>query len=270
MDKQLSPTLLMSIRDRMTKRITLPILKKMVDFLTRRIEKRIKGYVSQGWKAKTLNDFQDWLINLPDDLSPMQTAAMDSCDLYTLLSEFSTLRQEIKLQNREQHRAIRTLAETLDEYQKTSELFKNRSEGIALLEERIRETSVQDSEKRTVIPFLDMRDALSRGLISSRRIAENKSLLRLPPKGIESAIEGYEMAIRRFDRALASVGIFPLACKGKPFDPKTMKAVDIKSVEGIQNGMVIEELLTGFVRKNEVIRFAEVTVNKSEPIGKTD
>jgi len=269
MNKAFSPTLLMSIKDRITKRVTLPILKKMVDFLSRRIEKRIQGYVSQGWKAKSLNDFQNWLIDLPDDLSPMDSATMDSCDLYTLLSEFSALRQEIKLQNREQHRAIRTLSETLDEYQKTSELFKNRSEGIALLEDRIRETSIEDSEKRTVIPFLDMRDALSRGYISSKRIAENKSMLRPAPKGIESAVEGYAMAIRRFDRALASVDIFPLACKGKPFNPKTMKAVGIKSIEGIQNGIVVEELLTGFVRKNEVIRFAEVTVNKHSSADKT-
>ncbi|MBF0450897.1 MAG: nucleotide exchange factor GrpE [Candidatus Magnetomorum sp.] len=265
MKKNVSPTIIMSIRDRMTKRVTLPVLKKMVDFLTRRIEKRIEGYVSHGWKAKTLADFQEWLLDLPDTLSPTQSATMDACDLYTILCEFSSLRQEIKLQNREQHRAIRTLAETLDEYQKSSELFKDRSEGIALLEERIRATSIQDSEKRTVMPFLDMRDALSRGYASSKRIADNKSLLRPAPKGIESTIEGYEMAIRRFDRALASVDIFPLACKDKLFDPKTMKAVGSKSIEEMSDGMIVEEMLTGFVRKNEVIRFAEVVVNKIRP-----
>lgn len=262
MKKNFTPGVFSSIRDRFTKRVTLPVLKKMVEFLTRRVEKRVQGYVSSGWKAKSLSDFQDWLIDLPEDLSPTQSATLDSCDLYTILSEFSALRQEIKMQNRAQSRAINTLSETLDEYERTSNLFKERTEGIALLEERIRTTSIQASEKRTVMPFLDMRDALVRGYDSCKRISENTSLLRPSPKGIESIIEGYEMAIRRFDRALASVDIKPLECFGKPFDPKTMRAVGTKSVKDYADGIVVEEMLTGFIRKQEIIRLAEVTVNK--------
>ena len=263
MKKKKSPGIISSIRDRITKRVTLPLLKKMVDFLSRRIEKRVQGYLSSGWKAKTLTDFQSWLIDLPDELAPSESATLDSCDLYTILSEFSALRQEIKLQNREQHKAIQTLAETLGEYEKTTQLFKDRTEGIALLEEKIRSSSMDASEKRTVMPFLDMRDALVRGLESCKRLTENTGLLRPAPKGIESAIEGYEMAIRRFDRGLASVDIVPIKCKGMPFDPKTMRAVGTKSVTEYANGIVVEEMLTGFVKKNEVIRLAEVVVNKA-------
>jgi molecular chaperone GrpE (heat shock protein) len=253
-----------SIRDRITKRVTLPVLKKMVEFLTRRIDKRVQGYVSNGWKEKSLSDFQNWLIDLPEDLTPSQSATLDSCDLYTILTEFSTLRQEIKFQNREQNKAIKTLAETLEEHEKTTQLFKERTQDIALLEERIRTTSIQASEKRTVMPFLDMRDALMRGYNSCKQMNENTSLLRPAPKGIESIIEGYEMAIRRFDRALASVHIKPIECIGKLFDPKTMRAVGTKSVKDQTDGIVVEEMLTGFIRKQEVFRLAEVIVNKIE------
>jgi len=262
MKKNHSPGVFSSIRDRFTKRVTLPVLKKMVDFLIRRIDKRVQGYVSSGWKEKSLSDFQNWLIDLPDDLTPTQSATLDSCDLYTILSEFSSLRQEIKFQNREQNKAIQTLSETLDEYEKTARLFKERTQDIALLEERIRTTSMQASEKRTVMPFLDMRDALVRGYNSCKRINESSSLLRPSPKGIESIIEGYEMAIRRFDRALASVDIKPMECIGNPFDPKTMRAVGTKTDKDYDDGIVVEEMLTGFVRKQEVIRLAEVTVNR--------
>jgi len=261
MKKNYSPGVFSSIRDRFTKRVTLPILKKMVDFLTRRIDKRVQGYVSSGWKAKTISDFQNWLIDLPEDLTPAQSATLDSCDLYTILTEFSSLRQEIKLQNREQNKAIKTLAQTLDEYEKTTRLFKERTKDIALLEERIRTESVQTSEKRTVMPFLDMRDALVRGYNACQQMSENTSLLRPSPKGIESIIEGYEMAIRRFDRALASVDIKPIKCLDQPFDPKTMRAVGTKTIEEYADGIVVEEMLTGFIRKQEIIRLAEVTVN---------
>jgi molecular chaperone GrpE (heat shock protein) len=262
MKKNHSPGVFSSIRDRITKRVTLPFLKKLVDFLTRRIDKRVQGYASSGWKAQSLSDFQSWLIDLPDDLTPTQSATLDSCDLYTLLSEFSSLRQEIKLQNREQHKAIQTLSETLNEYENTARLFRERTKDIALLEERIRTRSVQASEKSTVMPFLDMRDALVRGYNACKQMNENSSILRPSPKGIESIIEGYEMAIRRFDRALASVDIKPMECIGKPFDSKTMRAVGTKTINDHADGIVVEEMLTGFIRKQEVIRLAEVTVNK--------
>ena len=126
------------------------------------------------------------------------------------------------------------------------------------LEENIRKSC----EKRTVLPFLEVRDALARGLGASKTIAASKSFFRPAPKGIESVAEGYEMALRRMDRAMASVNIIPVETVGNRFDPKTMKAVDKKGVSGMEKGMVVEELLTGFVRGQEVLRTAEVVVSE--------
>jgi len=249
-------------KDSIHKRITLPLLKRIIEFLYLIANKIIAGYVYTDWKEKTLNDFKCWLIDLPDDIPASQSATLDSCDLYTILGEFSSLRQEIRIQNREQAKAIKTLSSFIESYKDTYELFKDRTKEIANLEDRIKLSTEKESEKRMAIPFLDMRDALVRGLKASKNIIESKSILRPIPKGFEGTIEGYEMAIRRFDRALSSVGILPIKTVGNQFDPKTMRAIEKRSVPEINEGEVIEELLSGFLFGEEVLRTAEVVVNE--------
>ncbi len=241
-----------------------------VHFFSTKLGERIEdGQDLTEWKQTALKDFRFWLEDIPDAV-PGETADMDSCDLYTLLSEFSGLRQEIKMQNREQNKTLQTLSSFIGAYQETFEVFKERAEDLATLEERIR----QASEKRAVMPFLDVRDSLARGhhgcrdlAGAIREVANAKGLFRSAPKGMNEIVdgmdgitEGYEMALRRFDRALALVNIRPMETLGQPFDPKTMKAVGRRVAADADEGTVIEEHLSGFVREDEVIRTAEVIV----------
>jgi molecular chaperone GrpE len=231
-------------------------------YLRKKIENKIRKYhLIYDWKEKVFEDFSAWLAALPEKSVIEKPAngeptTMDACDLFTLLSEFTALRQEIRIQNREQGKTLSTLTGFIEAYQETSNLFKDRTRALSELEENIRKTS----EKQTVLPFLDVRDALVRGLGATTAMAATKSFFRPAPKGIESVMEGYEMALRRMDRALTSVNAMRVETVGKRFDPKTMKAVDKRSGSGIEKGMVVEELLTGFVRGQEVLRTAEVVV----------
>ena len=240
----------------------LPWMIRGGEYLRKKIESRIRKYhLVYDWKEKAFEDFSAWLSALPEKpatekLTTGESATMDSCDLFTLLSEFTALRQEIRIQNREQDKTLSTLTGFIEAFQETSNLFKDRTRALSELEENIRKSS----EKRTVLPFLEVRDALVRGLGASTAIAASKSFFRPAPRGIEGVVEGYEMALRRMDRALTSVNVMPVETVGKRFDPKTMKAVDKRSASGLENGMIVEELLTGFVRGQEVLRTAEVVV----------
>ncbi len=209
------------------------------------------------WKRKMISDFSAWMTDLPDE--PIDTGKVEtaSCDLYTLLTEFISLRQEIRMQNREQHNTLRTQHSLIEDHHRMIELFKSRTEQLAVLEENIRLAA----EKKTILPFLIIRDALVRGLESSRRIATAKGFFRRPPRGIGGIVEGYEMALRRFDRALSYLGIEPLESVGTPFDPASMKAVGKRHDDTAADGIVLEERLTGFIRGPEILRTAEVVVN---------
>lgn len=239
-------------------KVWLPFLIWRSKYLRKKIETRVRKYhLIYDWKEKVFSDFSAWLAALPEDNSSADTSeTLASCDLFTLLSEFTALKQEIRMQNREQGKTLSALSSFTEIYQETAELFRNRTQAISLLEENIR----RSSEKRALMPFMDVRDALVRGRHASISIASVKSFFRPAPKGIESITEGYEIALRRLDSALASTDIMAVETVGKVFDPKTMKAVDKRSGTGIKKGIVVEELLTGFVRKDEVLRTAEVIV----------
>jgi len=126
-----------------------------------------------------------------------------------------------------------------------------------ILQENIR----RSSEERTAAYFLDLRDALQRGLTASGRVASARSLFRLPPKGIEGIVEGYQLALRRFDRALAHLEIRPVETVGRTFDPALMQAVDRRFEAAMAQDEVLEEVAGGFVRNGQVIRTARVIVN---------
>lgn len=241
------------------RKIFLPFMRRMVRMLSQSVKARSEGYhLRSAWKEKVLEDFTIWLEDLPDARPPGEGATMDVCDLYTLLSEFSALRQEIRLQNREQRKTLNTLSASIEFFQQTKDLFADRSRNLERLEERIR----KGTEKRMVLPFLDVRDALVRGHTASMKVAQSKRFFLRPPSSeIEGILEGYEMAIRRLDRALSLGNIYPVKTVGQPFNPKTMKAVGKRAVANMEKGVVIEEQLGGFVRNDEVIRTAEVTVN---------
>ncbi len=243
------------------RRVVLPLLKLISGFIRRRLDARQAPDATEAeWKEKALDDFRDWLTELPDGLPEEKSVAMDSCDLYTLLTEFTSLRQEIKLQTREQNRALRHHEALIDGYQEAAALFKERVSALAELEENIRLAS----EKKALAPFLDVRDALVRGLESARAVSQSRSFFRRPPHGIVGVVEGYEMALRRFDRALSHAGVAPLNTVGQPFDAATMRAVERRADPGREPGVVIEELLGGFIRGDEVIRTAEVVVNRGK------
>ena len=252
------------------KQVIIPFSQWLAVRLSRRARAKSRAYqmLPDGipdWKDKAREDFSVWLGALPDVPPAGEATTMDSCDLYTLLAEFSALRQEIKIQSKEQAKSIKTLSAFIDSYQKTSDLFEEaaalfqkRTNNLADLERRIR----QDTEKRAITPFLDVRDTLVRGHRAAQAVAASKSILRSSPKGIGGIVEGYEMALRRFDRALALANIYPVNTLHQPFDSGTMKAVNTRSVPGLEKGIVIEEQLGGFVMEDEVLRTAEVVVSK--------
>ena len=81
------------------------------------------------------------------------------CDLHDLFAEFAALRQEVRLQNREQSRAGRELAKAAAVYETAAALAQRREEDLATLEIRVSRAA----EDRCLRAVLEVRDALVRG-----------------------------------------------------------------------------------------------------------
>jgi len=242
------------------RKMVIPFYKFMAAFFSRRLVRKIEKKDMAEWKIKALEDFRFWLEEMPEQITKQDGTVLESCDLYTLLSEFGSLRQEIKFQNREQGKAIDSLNSLSKNYEQTLRLFGERTMHMDEMEEKIRTSA----ERRTALPFLDIRDALIRGREAGVEVSEQKGFFVSVPKGIDGIIEGYDMAIRRFDRCLKLIGMEKIETVGKPFDAKTMKAIEKRPDSTVEPGTVVEEQLSGYTRFDEVIRTAEVVVSYKE------
>lgn len=214
---------------------------------------------TEQWKNRALADFKSWLSEIPAQAPSALSATPDTCDLYTLLSEFTSLKQEIKMQNREQLRTVKALTEIqsmTDAYKDVMDHFNDKTKSIATLEQNIR----RETEKRTVLYFLDIRDTLIRGSKVCEAASRKKGFFRRPPKDMDNIRGSYDMAIRKFDASLALLDIYPMDTDGVAFDPMTMKALEATPVPGMDKGIVVETVSGGFKRGNVALRHAQVIV----------
>lgn len=116
---------------------------------------------------------------------------------------------------------MRELERAAELYESSTNLLQRREENLVEFEERIRRAA----ERGCLLGFLEVRDALVRGQDAATRLSEQRSLFRRLPAGIEGVVEGYGMAIRRFDRALAQLGVEMVQTVGRRFDAHAMDAV---------------------------------------------
>ena len=231
------------------------------------------------WKRQALEQFTQWL----DELNAAPEAAVEQepdpgpapCDLHTLFAELAALRQEVRLQNREQSRAGRELASAAARYEAMDRVLERRDEELASFEQRVARTA----ENRCLLPVLDLRDALVRGRDAALRLRSTgtkgrkrrrkgaRKLWRRMQPGIAGVIEGYELAIRRCDRMLAQLGVHGVRALGARFDARTMHALETRRVKQQEEGVVVEEYVSGFVRDGAVLRLAEVAVGRRQDAG---
>ena len=217
------------------------------------------NWARDDWKQGVLEDFRRWLDGVTEE-EALGAADREppECDLRDLFAELAALRQEVRLQNREQSRAGRELAKAADLYETIAHQARRREEDLAAYEARI----ARAAEDRCLRGVLEVRDALVRGREAALRLRERPRLFRRAPRGLDGVVEGYELALRRFDRMLSRFGVRLLHTVGTPFDSGTMHAVETRRIEQAEDGVVVEELLSGFTRDGVVLRLADVAVNR--------
>ena len=93
--------------------------------------------------------------------------------------------------------------------------------------------------------------------VAVRDAAREEALAKLAPLA-DGLADGYAMSLRRVEAVLPQYGLDAIECEGLPFDPELMEAVEV--VEGTPSGTVVEEVRRGYLRGDDVYRFALVKV----------
>lgn len=181
-------------------------------------------------------------------------------DLHTLLTEMAALKNEIRLESRQ-------FKSMLDEMRNLGDVLREQNErlnrDLDLAREQVA-SGKQKAERGVLLDMLDLRDRLQAAV--DARVSHTPSFFaRLVPgetRFADSLGQGLSLTLQRVDDALASYRVRPLDVVGKLLDPNLMRAVEIEVVADKPDGVVVREARRGYFHGGELLRAAEVIVNK--------
>lgn len=206
-------------------------------------------------KARLLDEFRTCLEEWQNEDSLAETV-----DLRTLLAEMAALKNEVRLQARQFKTA-------LEEVNAQSEALRAQSDRLGRELERAHDQAAQtqrQAERALLLGIIDLRDRLQAGADSAAR-RRPAFLSRLVPgerRFAQSLGAGLALTLQRADELLHTHRVRAIPAAGQPLDPTRMRAVGVESLPGAPDGLVVREITRGFLHGGELLRTAEVIVNK--------
>ncbi len=181
-------------------------------------------------------------------------------DLRTLLGEMAALKNEVRLESRQFKNA-------LDELKNFGEALREHNERLARDLDRARSEAAEgklQTERRLLLGMLDLRDRLQAGA-DAAAARRPSALARLVPgetRFARALSEGLTLTLQRLDELLATHRVRPIEALGQPLDPQRMRAVGVEADPEAPDGVVLREARRGFYHGGELLRAADVIVNK--------
>ena len=209
-------------------------------------------------KNRLLEEFQAYLEKT--DLT--HTLSAEQPDLSTLLGEMAGLKSEVKAESRHFKTTLDTFSNSLTTLQTDNKAL---ADELAAHGERLQQMR-NETLHAVMLEAIDIYDRLTAGFEVLQNYQPVSSLFSHSKKQdirfIKSFKEGQSMTLKRFEQLLQRHNVQTIDCIGKLLDPCTMSAVEIDRNPKLENGIVIEELRKGFLFEGNVLRLAEVKVNK--------
>ena len=209
-------------------------------------------------KEQLLERFRAYLDQFPE----VEATAEERrhTDLYSLFAELVALKNEVKLESRQVKTALeefRAVFETLQASQSQLGGELDRARG-ALPEQR------RAALKPLLLELLELRDRLEAGLRALQNHCPSSlgRLCRREQALLHAVTQGQDISLRRLDQILSAQQVTPLAARSQPLDPHTMRAAELDRRSDLANGIVTEELRKGYTWQGELLRLAEVKVNR--------
>lgn len=193
----------------------------------------------------------------PDELTENRT------DLYSLFSELVALKNEVRLESRQ----VKT---ALDEFRAVFATLQTSQSQLGNELDRARNTVPEQRRaalKPVLLELVELRDRFEAGL----RILQNYRptfWVRLIGRRrrerdlLQAVTQGQNISLRRLDQILSAQQVVALDAEGQPLDPHTMRAAELDERPDLANGIVTEELRKGYLWQGELLRLAEVKVNR--------
>jgi molecular chaperone GrpE len=237
-----------------------------------------------------LADFRTWLAESAESAATAELPP-ESVDLYTLVAQFTALRQEVNLQTRAVRAQQEHTAQVLEQFESAARQPEVPSADSAiepLLKALVEIADVQilaarelqrvvegvnaalDAERRP--PAVTRPGLLGRmfgaGRIQSQMAELERKLAPAIPEAdrirgmVESAAAGLAMGLQRMERTMRQQGLEAIPAVGRDFNPETMEAIEVAVGTGRPPGEVVEEIRRGYLWNGKLFRYAQVRVAK--------
>lgn len=213
-------------------------------------------------KERLIEEFRTCLDDWEPSDGTGSLAAGDGqvVDLALLFAELSVLRNEVRIEARQFKTA-------LDDMRALTELLTEQNLRLTRDLDRARETegaAQRQAERRLLLDMLDVRDriAAAMAVFAAYRPAWLSRLAPAETRLAQGLGEGIALTLRRLDDALAERRVRPIEALGGRLDPNTMRAIGIDDNAQRPPGEVLSEARRGYLRDDELLRLAEVIVNK--------
>lgn len=184
--------------------------------------------------------------------------------LASFYEEMIALKNEIRIESR-------IIKQGLEQFQETAELIGQGNQKIDLLmakgsAEPEASPAHASTEGHVLQGLLDLYDSVQASLHTLQQSEDAISWFqrwkRNDDKLLQSVCRGQEMTLERIVELLKDCGVVPMEVVRCKFDPHTMRAVGTDSLPKIEDGMVSSESRTGFMLHGEILRLADVKVNR--------
>lgn len=212
---------------------------------------------------RLLDRFRAYLNEEPEAVPAETSQDNRRTDLYSLFAELVALKNEVRLESRQ----VKT---ALDEFRAVFETLQATQTQLAGELDRAR-NALPEQRRATLKPLLlelvDLRDRLEAGLrvLRNYRPTLPGRLLGVGRRErvlLQAITEGQDITLRRLDQILNAQQVTALNARGQPLDPHTMRAAELDHRPDLANGIVTEELRKGYLWRGELLRLAEVRVNR--------
>lgn len=195
-----------------------------------------------------------------DSAEPEDSDDGEPLDLHTLLAEMAVLKNEVRLQARQ-------FKSALEQMQALGEALREHNDRLLRDLERSRAQAADvkaQAERGLLLGVLELRDRLQAGLDAHAawRPSPLRRLLGGERRFAQSLNEGSTLTVQRLDELLASYRVRAIATLGDALDPQCMRAVAVDWQPQAAEGTVLREVRRGFYQGAELLRTAEVIVNK--------
>ncbi|MBN1570413.1 MAG: nucleotide exchange factor GrpE [Acidobacteria bacterium] len=116
------------------------------------------------------------------------------------------------------------------------------------------ERKLELEKQKIILPFLEVMDNLQRALDSAVHSGT-----------IENLLEGVQMTANLFRAKLQAMGVEAIPAINQPFDPNLEQAIGtVKVTDAERDGIVVEEVQSGYSMNGQLLRPARVRVGRFE------